>query len=55
MNVSEYLLTRLNALGVEHAFGVPGDFILPFFEAIGNSPVTHIAACNELDAGYVAD
>lgn len=55
MNVSEYLLTRLNALGVEHAFGVPGDFILPFFEAIGNSPVTRIAACNELDAGYAAD
>ena len=55
MNVSEYLLTRLNALGVEHAFGVPGDFILPFFEAVGNSPVTHIAACNELDVGYAAD
>ena len=55
MNVSEYLLTRLHALGVEHAFGVPGDFILPFFESIGNTPVTHIAACNELDAGYAAD
>lgn len=55
MNVSEYLLTRINSLGVEHAFGVPGDFILPFFEAIAESPVKHVAACNELNVGYAAD
>ncbi|NKB36041.1 MAG: alpha-keto acid decarboxylase family protein [Gammaproteobacteria bacterium] len=55
MNVSEYLLSRLKSLNVDHAFGVPGDFILPFFQQMSESAVTHIATCNELNAGYAAD
>ena len=55
MNVSEYLLSRLKSLGVDHVFGIPGDFILPFFQTMGESDVEHIAACNELNAGYAAD
>ncbi|MCH8227330.1 MAG: alpha-keto acid decarboxylase family protein [Proteobacteria bacterium] len=55
MTISDYLLTRLHELGVEHIFGIPGDFILPFFQAMVNSEVSHIAACNELNAGYAAD
>ena len=55
MTISDYLLTRLHELGVEHIFGIPGDFILPFFQAMVNSEVNHIAACNELNAGYAAD
>ncbi len=55
MNVSEYLLMRLHELGVKHAFGVPGDFVLPFFETLAKSDITHIAACNELNVGYAAD
>ncbi len=55
MNVSEYLLTRLKTSGVDHAFGIPGDFILPFFESMADSSVMHVAACNELNAAYAAD
>jgi len=55
MTVSEYLLARLKSLGVGHVFGIPGDFILPFFQAVGDSDVEHIATCNELNAGYAAD
>lgn len=55
ITVSEYLLARLKSLGVDHVFGIPGDFILPFFQAMDVSEVTHIAACNELNAGYAAD
>ena len=55
MNVSEYLLARVKSLGVDHIFGIPGDFILPFFQCMGDSEVDHIAACNELNAGYAAD
>ncbi len=55
MNVSEYLLSRLKSLNVDHAFGVPGDFILPFFQQMAESDVTHVATCNELNAGYAAD
>jgi indolepyruvate decarboxylase len=55
MTVSDYLLARLKALGVDHVFGIPGDFILPFFQAMVGSDVEHIATCNEQNAGYAAD
>ena len=55
ITVSEYILRRLKLLGVDHVFGIPGDFILPFFEVMAESDVEQIAACNELNAGYAAD
>ena len=55
ITVSDYLLQRLKSLGVDHVFGIPGDYILPFFESIVHSDVTHVAACNELNAAYAAD
>jgi len=30
LTVAEYLLTRLKEIGVDHLFGVPGDFVLGF-------------------------
>jgi len=55
LNISEYLLARLHAHGVEHVFGIPGDYVLSFFDALSTSPVEHVSACNELNAGYAAD
>lgn len=55
ITVSEYILARLKSLGVDHLFGIPGDFILPFFRAMEKSDVMHVAACNELNAGYAVD
>ena len=55
VTVSSYLLQRLKSLGVDHLFGIPGDYILPLFESIAGSGVNHVAACNELNAGYAAD
>lgn len=55
MNVSDYLLSRLKSRGADHAFGVPGDFILPFFESMADSGIKHVLTCNELNAGYAAD
>lgn len=55
MNLSRYLLTRLKSLGVDHVFGIPGDYILPFFEEMMDSDVLHVAPCNELNGGYAAD
>jgi TPP-dependent 2-oxoacid decarboxylase len=55
ISVSEYILRRLKSLGVDHVFGIPGDFILPFFEIMADSEIEHVAACNELNAGYAAD
>lgn len=55
ITVVEYILKRLKSLNVDHVFGIPGDFILPFFEKMATSEIEHIAACNELNAGYAAD
>ncbi len=55
VTVAEFLLSRLKDLGVDHLFGIPGDYILPFFEALVTSDVEHIAPCNELNGAYAAD
>ena len=53
--VAEYLLTRLKEIGVDHLFGVPGDFVLGFFNQVLKSDVKYVGTCNELNAAYAAD
>ncbi len=55
ITLATYLLMRLRSLGVDHVFGIPGDFILPFFQTLVDNEVEHVATCNELNAGYAAD
>jgi len=55
MRVGDYLLARLYEHGARHIFGVPGDFILPFYDQITASDVALVSTCNELNAGYAAD
>ncbi|MBF6056185.1 hypothetical protein GO002_30630 [Streptomyces eurocidicus] len=46
---------RLAELGIEHVFGVPGDFNLGFLDQITEAPgITWIGNSNELNAGYAA-
>jgi indolepyruvate decarboxylase len=53
--VAAYLLTRLKEIGVDHLFGVPGDFVLGFFNQVLESDVRYVGTCNELNAAYAAD
>ena len=53
--VAEYLLARLKEIGVDHLFGVPGDFVLGFFNQVLKSEVKYVGTCNELNAAYAAD
>jgi indolepyruvate decarboxylase len=53
--VAEYLLSRLKEIGVDHLFGVPGDFVLGFFNQVLKSEVQYVGTCNELNAAYAAD
>ncbi|HNW72079.1 MAG TPA: thiamine pyrophosphate-binding protein [Bacteroidales bacterium] len=53
--VSRYLLHRLKEVGVNHLFGVPGDYNLDFLDEVMLSPIKWIGNCNELNAGYAAD
>jgi indolepyruvate decarboxylase len=55
ITVAEYLLTRLNEIGVDHLFGVPGDFVLGFLNQVLKSKIKFIGTCNELNAAYAAD
>ncbi len=53
--VSSYLLSRLQEIGIGHLFGVPGDYVLDFLDAVIASPIRWVGNCNELNAGYAAD
>lgn len=53
--IGQYLLDRLNELGVEHIFGVPGDYVLKFDKLIEKSKIQFINATSEMTAGYMAD
>ncbi|PFK59887.1 indolepyruvate decarboxylase [Bacillus thuringiensis] len=54
--VSTYLLDRLHELGIEHIFGVPGDYNLAFLDdVVAHEKLKWIGNCNELNAAYAAD
>ena len=56
MNTAEYLVKKLEELGINHFFGVPGDYNFNILYAIENNPKTNWIGCtNELNAGYSAD
>jgi indolepyruvate decarboxylase len=55
ITVAEFLLTRLKEIGVDHLFGVPGDFVLGFFNRVLKSDIKYVGTCNELNAAYAAD
>lgn len=56
MNTAEYLVKKLEELGVNDFFGLPGDYNFNILYAIENNPNTHWIGCtNELNAGYAAD
>jgi TPP-dependent 2-oxoacid decarboxylase len=54
--IADYLLYRLEDLGIDTIFGVPGDYVLEFICAItdGAGPAW-VGNCNELNAAYAAD
>jgi TPP-dependent 2-oxoacid decarboxylase len=53
--VSRYILSRLHEIGINHMFGVPGDYVLDFLDEVIASPIAWVGNCNELNAGYAAD
>ncbi len=53
--IGHYLLDQLQANGVEHIFGVPGDYILHFDKMIEEHPIQYLNATRENTAGLMAD
>ncbi|TKU19974.1 thiamine pyrophosphate-binding protein [Citrobacter sp. wls827] len=55
-SVADYLLDRLAGCGIDHLFGVPGDYNLQFLDhVIEHSSVRWVGCANELNAAYAAD
>jgi len=54
-NIGQYLLNRLYAAGVQHVFGVPGDYVLGFYDLMYKSPIKHIGTTREDCAAFAAD
>jgi indolepyruvate decarboxylase len=55
VRLAPYLFQRLFDLGATHAFGIPGDLILPLYHALGESPIRPILTTHEPSAGFAAD
>jgi len=53
--IGGYLIERLQSLGVDHVFGVLGDYIIAFFKQLSDSKIQLVTTCDELTAGYAAD
>ena len=55
-SVVTYALDRLADLGIDRAFGVPGDYSFPIDDAIEfSSRMKWVVCANELNAAYAAD
>jgi len=56
VTVADYIVERLAAEGVQHCFGVAGDYVFPICDAVDSSAkVKWIGCANELNASYAAD
>ena len=53
--IGGYLIQRLQDHGLQHVFGIPGDFVLQFYGMLQDSPIQVIGTTREDCAGYAAD
>lgn len=53
--IGEYLIAKLQEYDIQHIFGIPGDYILRFYQLIEESQIQHVGMTREDAAGYAAD
>lgn len=53
--LADYLFERIQETGVKHTFGIPGDFILPFYAAQIKTDLNTVVMTHEPSVGYAAD
>ena len=54
--IGDFLLRRLHEAGIQHLFGVPGDYNLEFMRQLAEvGDPACIGTCNELNGAYAAD
>lgn len=55
LSIGEYLIAQLRRRGVGHVFGIPGDYVLGFYEQLRRSDLKLVNTCDEQGAGFAAD
>ena len=56
IKIGEYLIRQLAKYGIKHVFGIPGDFILGFYDMLERCEhIRLITTCDEQGAGFAAD
>ncbi len=53
--IGQYLIQQLESHGVQHVFGIPGDYVLTFYDQLYRSKLRIINTCDEQGAGFAAD
>lgn len=53
--VGQYLIYRLGELGLRHVFGIPGDYVLRFYDMLTRSKLSVVGTCTEAGAAFAAD
>jgi indolepyruvate decarboxylase len=53
--IGQHLIDRLAELGVRHVFGIPGDYVLGFYDLLSRSSLSVINTSDEQGAGFAAD
>ena len=53
--IGRYLVARLEQAGLAHVFGIPGDYVLGFYDLLVASNIEVIGTCTEAGAGFAAD
>jgi indolepyruvate decarboxylase len=54
--IGDFLLRRLHEAGIQHLFGVPGDYNLEFMQQMAErGDPSWVGTCNELNGAYAAD
>jgi TPP-dependent 2-oxoacid decarboxylase len=56
ISIGDYLIEQLHAHGVRHVFGIPGDYVLGFYDQLAKSKLLRVInTCDEQGAGFAAD
>ena len=53
--IGEYLIKRLKDYGIRHVFGIPGDYVLDFYDMLYRSSIKMVGTAKEDGAGFAAD
>ncbi len=55
ISIGQYLIRRLQDYGVRDVFGIPGDYVLTFYDLLDESPIRVVGCTREDCAGFAAD